>query len=86
MVPSKRTSFLPAADVKPLSNDLAHAMHCQCMFALSMFMLRSLCIKCFSSSLTKKINKLERLSVASISIVVSTGVEHLIGTDLSRKY
>jgi hypothetical protein len=27
---------LPSADVKPLSNDIVHALPWQCMFALSM--------------------------------------------------
>jgi hypothetical protein len=33
----KHTSFLPSAVVKPMSNDLVHAMHWQCLFALYVY-------------------------------------------------
>ena len=37
----KHSSFQPSADDKPMLNDLAHAMPRLCMFALSVYLLRS---------------------------------------------
>jgi hypothetical protein len=47
----KHSSFCPSAGVKPVVNDLVHAMPWQCMFALSMCMLQSLCVQCMRMEL-----------------------------------
>jgi hypothetical protein len=46
----KDSSFLPSADVKPMSNDLAHAVTLYCMFALPKSTLQSLCLEDASSN------------------------------------
>ena len=40
--PLKHSNFWHSADVKPMSNDLVHAVHWQCMFALSICLIQSL--------------------------------------------
>ncbi len=41
----KHSSYWPSADVKPMSNNLVHAMTWQCMFALSIIILQYLCLE-----------------------------------------
>ncbi len=40
----KYSSFGPSGDVKPMSNDLMHALQWQCMFALSLSMCVCVCV------------------------------------------
>jgi hypothetical protein len=41
----KHSSFWPSADVNPMSNELVHALHWQCMFALYEYTTISMLIK-----------------------------------------
>jgi len=43
VVHQKCSGFWASADVKPMSNDQVHAMARQCLYDLSMCILRSLC-------------------------------------------
>jgi hypothetical protein len=75
----KQSGFWPSADVKPATNDLAHAMPWKLMFALSIY-ISMLMIQwnypgaCIIKLITAVIygfrNKLECFSLASLSRIV----------------